>query len=111
MSDATVRHQRAQLETTIALARLLERVERSPEAINPDQYQALVAKLSAVLREDLPEPALNAVLGALPAAAELYENLHYGMSGLSRSPLERSVQSEQQTSALLTRLQKAAKAG
>jgi hypothetical protein len=107
MSDATVRHQRAQLETAIALGRLLERVERSPEPIDPDQYQALVARLKAVLADDLPEPALNAVLGALPAAAELYENLHYGLSGLSRAPLARSIASEQLATQLLARVRQA----
>jgi hypothetical protein len=34
------------------------------------------------------------VLGAHPAAAELYENLHYAQAGLSRSTLERSVATE-----------------
>jgi hypothetical protein len=43
------------------------------------------------------------VLGAHPAAAELYENQHYAQSGLSRSSLERSVQSEMLASQLIAR--------
>ena len=43
---------------------------------------------------DLPEAAREAVLAASPATAEVYENLHYDVSGLSRSPLERAVAAE-----------------
>jgi hypothetical protein len=82
------------LETLIALGRLLERVESSPVAVGADQYRALVRQLKAVLAAGVPEPALNAVLDAHPATAELYENLHYQVSGLSRSPLDRSIATE-----------------
>jgi len=82
------------LETLIALARLLERVEASPVAISADQYRALVRQLKTVLAAGVPEAALQAVLGAHPATAELYENMNYRASGLSRSPLERSVATE-----------------
>lgn len=82
------------LETLIALARLLERVENSPVAIGADQYRALVRQLTEALGATLPPPALEAILAAHPAAAELYENLHYQPSGLSRSPLDRSVATE-----------------
>ena len=82
------------LETLIALARLLERVESSPVAVGADQYRALVRQLKTVLASDVPKPALDAVLGAHPATAELYENMHYRESGLSRSPLDRSVATE-----------------
>ena len=46
------------------------------------------------LSQEMPDDALQAVLGAHPAAAEVYENLHYAQSGLSRSSLERSIESE-----------------
>jgi len=91
------------LETVIALARLLERVESGPVAISADQYQALVRQLQIALGQELPNDALQAVLGAHPAAAELYENLHYAQSGLSQSPLERSVGSEMLASQLIAR--------
>lgn len=94
---------RNRLETVIALARLLERVENSSVAVGADQYRALVRQLTAALSQEIPDDALHAVLGAYPAAAELYENLHYAQSGLSRSPLERSVGSEMLASQALLR--------
>jgi len=95
---------RSRLETVIALARLFERVDRSPVAANADQYQALVRQLKLALAQELPQDALDAVLGAHPSTAELYENLHYAESGLSRSPLERSVNSELMASQLIARV-------
>lgn len=110
MSRSATNTHHAHLETAIALARILERVERGAQRIDADQYQLLVARLKAALAQNLPEAALDAVLGALPAAAELYENMHYPLSGLSRSPLERSVASELLTAKLLARVSKASKA-
>ena len=103
MSAPHVESLKSRLETVIALARLLERVERSNVAVGADQYRALVRQLTLALSQDLPEDALNAVLGAHPAAAELYENLHYEQSGLSRSSLERSVGSEMLASQVLAK--------
>jgi hypothetical protein len=85
---------RSRLENVIALARLLERVESGHAAVDADQYRALVRQLAGALAQPLPESALQAVLGAHPAAAELYENLQYARSGLSRSTLDRSVATE-----------------
>ncbi len=95
---------KSKLETVIALARLLERVEGSPVPVGADQYRALVVQLKVALGVELPTQALNAVLGAHPAAAELYENMHYDTSGLARSPLDKSVQSEMLTSQWLARI-------
>jgi hypothetical protein len=94
MTAPRTEHLRTHLETLIALARLLERVEASPVAIGADQYRALVGQLKTSLAVPLPEAALQAILAAHPATAELYENLHYESSGLSRSPLDRSVATE-----------------
>ena len=94
---------RNRLETVIALARLLERVERSSVSVGAEQYRALVQQLQLALEQDLPSDAVNAVLGAYPAAAELYENMHYAQSGLSRSPLDRSVGSELLASQVLAK--------
>jgi len=109
MFESTVKSSHAQFEAAIALAQILERVERGVEPVNADQYQVLVARLKAALSEELPEPALNAILGALPAAAEVYENMHYQLSGLSRSSLERSVSSEMLAAKLLARVSQASK--
>jgi hemoglobin-like flavoprotein len=94
MSAAQLETLKNRLETVIALARLLERVEHSRVPIGPDQYRALVRQLAVALSQEMPDDALQAVLGAHPAAAEVYENMHYAQSGLSRSSLERSVESE-----------------
>jgi len=109
MSESTVKSGLANLETAIALGRVLERVERGVERVNAEQYQVLVARVKAALSEDLPEPALNAILSAMPAAAEVYENMHYQLSGLSRSPLERSASSEMLTAKLLANVSRASK--
>ena len=95
---------KSRLENVIALARLLERVERHSQAPDPDQYRALVRQLGTALEADLPHDALQAILGAHPAAAELYENLHYAVSGLSRSPLDRAVAAEMSASQALHRI-------
>ena len=99
------------LETLVALARLLERIENSPVPIGADPYRTLILKLKAVLASDLPAPALEAVLGAFPATAELYENMHYAVSGLSRSPLDRSVATEMLASGLMQQAFKGAPRG
>ena len=91
------------LETLIALGRLLERVEASPFNIGADQYRSLVRQLKAVLASGVPQLALDAVLDAHPATAELYENMHYRASGLSRSPLDRSIATELLASELIQR--------
>lgn len=104
MSAPKLESVKTRLENVIGLARLLERVERSGKAPDPGQYRALVRQLGAALEADLPHDALQAVLGAHPATAELYENLHYERSGLSRAPLERSVATEMLTSQALHRI-------
>ena len=92
------------IETLIALARLLERVEANPVAIGADQYRALVRRLKAALAEPLPSAPLDAILKAHPATGELYENMNYEISGLSRSPLDRSVATEMLATQLLDRI-------
>lgn len=94
MSSPKLESVKSRVETLVALARLFERVEQSPVAAGADQYRALVIQLKAALAAELPEPALQAVLNACPSTAELYENMHYDTSGLSRSPLQRSVATE-----------------
>ena len=99
------------LETLIALARLLERVEASPVAVGADQYHALVLRIKTALVAPLPAPALEAILKAHPATGEIYENLNYEISGLSRSSLERSVATEMLATQLLHKFTQAAPRG
>jgi hypothetical protein len=103
MSSAQLETLKNRLETVIALARLLERVEASGSAVGADQYRALVRQLGVALSQEMPDDALQAVLAAHPAAGEVYENLHYAQSGLSRSSLERSVGSEMLASQAIAR--------
>lgn len=93
----------SRLEMAIALARLFERADCAPAAIGADQYLALARQLRKALAKDLPAPALQAILDAFPATAELYENMHYAESGLSQSPLDRSVATEMMASELIHR--------
>jgi hypothetical protein len=101
----------SRLETLIALARLLERVDASPIAIGADQYRALVGQLKAALAVPLPAAPLEAILRAHPATGEIYENMNYEVSGLSRSPLERSVATEMLATHLLHKIAQGATRG
>jgi len=91
------------LETLIALARLLDRIEASGKAVGAEQYRSVVLRLSEALAQDIPAPALDAILAAHPAASEVYENLNYERSGLSRSSLERSIATEMLAGQVLAR--------
>lgn len=89
------------LKDVAILSRLLETLERSREPVSPDQYRAVVVRLSAALQAAEPGSALDALLGLFPSAAELYENLHYAHAGLCRSPLEMSLNAERKAVAAL----------
>jgi hypothetical protein len=84
----------ASLTVVAALAQLLQRLELSPVPVAADQYRSVVQRLTEALREAPSGEALDALLAALPAAAELYENLNYQHAGLCRSPLEASLNAE-----------------
>jgi hypothetical protein len=78
----------------VMLARMLERLDRSGEPVDPQQYRGVVEHLAEVLRSVPHDAALEAVLQASPATAELYENMHYQHAGLCRSPLEMALGAE-----------------
>lgn len=82
------------LTIVLALAKLLERFERSSTSVDADQYRAVVQRLSDQLQQAAPEQWLGAVLDAHPAAAQLYENLNYAHAGLCRSALDHSLATE-----------------
>ena len=54
---------------------------------------------------------LQAILRAHPATGEIYENMNYEISGLSRSPLERSVATEMLATQVLHKIAQAALRG
>lgn len=82
------------LQNLALLAGIFERLEHSVDRVDAAQYRAVVERLSAALGSELPFEALNAVLNAYPATAELYENLQYAHAGLCRSPLALAVPAE-----------------
>jgi hypothetical protein len=84
----------ATLRTAITLAELLQRIEASNQSIGAAQYRQLVRHLGEVLDALGPGTPLDTLLGTFPAAAAVYENRHYDVAGLCRSPLEASLNSE-----------------
>ena len=101
MSAPKVQTPRSSVNTAVALAHLLERIDRSGDPIDAAQYQIVVSRLKKALSANLPDTALTAVLNTYPSTAELYENMHYESSGLSRSSLDSAVSAEIQASKLL----------
>jgi hypothetical protein len=91
----------------VTLARMLERLDRSTVAVDPQQYRGVVEHLSEVLRTVPHDAALEAVLEASPATAELYENLQYQHAGLCRSPLEPALNAELNARAVIDAARKA----
>lgn len=96
----------AELLSLVRLAQLLQALEGLGRAADPHQYQLLVTKLGAELREQQGHELLAGMLDHFPAAAEVYENLQYGHAGLVRSPLELSLASELAARDLLGRMKK-----
>ncbi len=94
----------ADLMNVLTLAGLLERLEHSFEPVSPDQYRAVVGRLTQALSEvklaaTLPGQVevgqvLNAILAAHPDAAQVYENLNYQHAGLCLAPLDVSLRAE-----------------
>jgi hypothetical protein len=78
----------------VTLARMLERLDCSDAAVDPQQYLGVVEHLSEALRAVPRGANLDAVLEASPATAELYENLQYEHAGLCRSPLDTALKAE-----------------
>jgi hypothetical protein len=96
-------------ERTAALARLaavLQHFENGRLPFQAEQYRAVVSQLKTLMRRSAGSPALQAVLDAHPAAAELYENLHYEQAGLARSPLEQAVSAELEATHFIGRLRR-----
>jgi hypothetical protein len=84
----------ASLQTLAATAVLFEKLEQQPRGASPGQYRAVAQRLAELLRAAAPGESLDALLGALPATAEVYENLQYEHAGLCRAPLERALNAE-----------------
>ncbi len=100
-----------QLQTVLALAGVLQRLEASREPVSPEQYRSVVTHLADALGSAAPGEVLDAILSAHPAAADLYENLHYEHAGLCRSHLEPAMRAELSARDLLGRLGRVAAPG
>jgi hypothetical protein len=91
----------------VMLARMIERLDRSGEPVDPQQYRAVVEHLTEVLRSVPHDAALEAVLQASPSTAELYENLQYQHAGLCRSPLDVALEAEMDARSVIERMRQA----
>ena len=78
----------------VLLAQILERLEHSGRAIDPNQYRVLVSRLADELASTPHDAGLDAVLENFPTVSELYENLNYAHAGLCRSPLDNGLAAE-----------------
>ncbi len=74
------------------LAQLLERLDASRIPVDAHQYRTVVDGLTQMLSDDSVD--WQPLLAESPAAAALYENLHYAEAGLCRSPLDAAMQAE-----------------
>ncbi len=75
------------------LAGLLERLEAANHA-DAAQYRDVAARLALELKSLPRDKSMDALLGASPAAATVYENLYYEQAGLCRTKLEAATASE-----------------
>lgn len=80
----------------VVLAWKLERLERSPRAVDPEQFRVLIEQLKAELDAAPHDASFDAVLARFPCTAELYENLNYEHAGLCRSNLDAALKGEMQ---------------
>jgi len=101
---------RYRLHTVVALAELLECVENGTAQASADGYRLLVRRLQVGLSQDFPADALLSLLNQYPATSQVFENMHYEHSGLSRAPLDRSVSSELTARQILARVSRASRA-
>jgi hypothetical protein len=100
----------ATLAVAVLLAQLLERLDHSGAAVGAEQYRSVVRHLVDEFEQLQTDDGLTQLLDAFPSAAELYENLNYQHAGLCRSPLDRSLDAEQQARAAIERARRSASA-
>jgi len=89
------------LKPVAETAALLQRLEAPPLQVSPAQYRQVVQQLQQQLADLGMDDALDKLLQAFPAAAVVYENLHYEQAGLCRAPLEASLNAELSAAAVI----------
>ena len=78
--------------TAGVLAQLLERLDASRIPVDAHQYRTVVMGLAQMLADDSVD--WQPLLAESPAAAAVYENLHYAEAGLCRSDLDAAMRAE-----------------
>jgi hypothetical protein len=78
----------------VLLAQILDRLERSAQRVDAEQFRTVARRLAAELEAVPRDAALEVVLATFPAVAEMYENLNYRHAGLCRSALEPALAAE-----------------
>ena len=97
-----LRNQAGVLTVPATLAHLLDVLDHHPRGADAAQYRAVAVSLAHELTR-LDQDTLALLLKSSPAAAELYENLHYDHAGLCRSDLDAAMQAELQAKEALGR--------
>lgn len=95
----------------ILLAQILDRLERSAQPVDAEQFRAVAARLAAEIGAVPRDAALEAVLEMFPAVAEMYENLNYQHAGLCRSALEPALAAEMAARAAIDSARRSATQG
>lgn len=73
------------LAAVFMLARRLEQRENNAARVDAQLYRFEARCMTEELQSAPTDDALEALLEVFPATAEIYENLHYAQTGLSRS--------------------------
>ena len=89
------------LKAVAEMAALLQRLDGQPLSVGPSQYRQVVLQLQHQLEPLVMDEALDRLLQAFPAAATVYENLHYDQASLCRAPLENALNAEMAATALI----------
>lgn len=82
------------LQPLMVMGVLLERLEHRPRGASAEQYRDVVSQVQRLLREAPASDTLQDLLKVLPATAQIYENMHYEVAGLCRSPLDAAAATE-----------------
>jgi hypothetical protein len=96
------------ITVTRVLAGLLERMERSNEPFDAEQYRSVVKRLAESLANAQSGDALGALLAAHPGASQVYENINYQYAGLCRSALDPALAAENEVRQLIDRVKRVA---
>lgn len=92
------------LRVAVMLSQLLAHLEVKGQRGGADQYRSVVSHLVEELGRLANDDALPMLLNTFPATSELYENQHYHVAGLCRSPMDLALGAELQARDALRRI-------